>query len=69
MKVKELLEALADYDQEMEVQVRVTPVDDGDYVGSVNEFFGDYCDVTDERNILVEYGKLTIVADYDDEAD
>jgi hypothetical protein len=69
MKVGKLIFLLEDYDSEMEIQVRVSPATDGDYIGSVNEFFGDYCEVTDERNILVEYGKLTIVADYDDEVE
>ena len=68
MYLKELLRLLDGYDPEMEVQVRVAPATDGDYTGSVDEFFGEYCEVTDERNILVEYGKLTIVADYDDDA-
>jgi len=68
MYLKELLRLLDGYDPEMEVQVRVAPATDGDYIGSVDEFFGEYCEVTDERNILVEYGKLTIVADYDDDA-
>ena len=68
MYLKELLRLLDGYDPEMEVQVRVAPATDGDYIGSVDEFFGEYCEVTDERNIFVEYGKLTIVADYDDDA-
>ena len=65
MYLKELLELLDGYDPEMEVQVRVAPATDGDYIGSVNEFFGEICHITDERNILVEYGNLMIVADFD----
>jgi hypothetical protein len=65
MKVGKLIFLLEDYDSEMEVQVRVSPATDGDYSEAVDDFFGEYCEVTDERNILVEYGKLTIVADYE----
>lgn len=67
VKVKELADAIDGYDPEMEVAVRVSPAtDDGDYSESLDQFFGEYCEVTDERSVLVEYGKLVIVADYEE---
>jgi hypothetical protein len=67
VKVSELAAALDDYDQEMEVQVRIFA---GDLVEEddirVSEFEGEYCTV-DEKGILIEHGKLTIIGDWNPE--
>jgi hypothetical protein len=65
----ELKEALDGYDDTLEVQVRVSISDDADAADeasrtSLDEWSGEYCDVTDERSVLIEYAKLTIVADW-----
>jgi hypothetical protein len=57
MKLSEFMQHLAEYDQELEVVVRVStytddPIDDGDIL-----------EVRDERSVTVEYAKLTIIAD------
>ena len=58
MKLKEFLEHLEGRDPEMEVVVRVNGEEIED---------GDILDVVDERSIIVEYGKLTILADLPEE--
>jgi hypothetical protein len=68
VKVKELAAALDGYDPEMEVQIRINITDTSEDVVSesmtVDELDGEYCAVTDERSVLVEYGKLTIIGDW-----
>jgi len=57
MKLGDLKKLLEGWGNDVDVVVRVSsysndPIDDGDIL-----------EISDERSILVEYGKLTIVAD------
>jgi len=66
LKLKELLFHLDDFDDpEMEVQIRIwiSPETEEDEL-PLSDFIGEYCQITGEKDILVEYGKLTIVADW-----
>lgn len=53
----ELVKALNGWDDELEVVIRASSLDD-EPIGD-----GDYLEITDERSFLVEYGKLTIIGD------
>jgi hypothetical protein len=69
MKLKEFLEEVEGIDPEIEIQIRIAPVDQmRDYPQPLEEFFGDYCEVSEAGNILIEYGKLIIIGDYNDES-
>lgn len=70
MKLKELLEHLEGTDPEIEVVIRVAiPEPPEEYVDMSEADMcatdGDYLDITDERSITIEYGKLTIIGDKD----
>jgi len=60
---------LEGWDDSMELQIRINPaneqaLEDIAIEEPLEEFFGEYCDVTDERSVLVENGKLTIIGDW-----
>jgi hypothetical protein len=67
MKLRELKEHLEGLDPEMEVQIRIYTPDVEEDEMPLSEFIGEYCEVTDERNVSVEYGKLTIIGDWNPE--
>jgi hypothetical protein len=67
LTVRELLESISGYDPDMEVQVRIACSTDDATDELLAEWFGEYCEVTDERSVLVEYGKLTIIGDWEAE--
>ena len=65
MKVRELISELQESDTGMEVQIRVN-IDDPEFNDELDlsEWAGEYCNLTNEKSVLVEYGKLTLVADW-----
>ena len=59
MKLSELRELLADYDGTMQVAVQITLDPDETDPPEDGELFS----IVDERSVLVQYGKLIIIAD------
>jgi hypothetical protein len=62
VNIEQLLEELEGYDKTMEIVIRVNGNEVNDPVDSGDELY-----IHDDRSILVEYGKLVIIGDVDEE--
>lgn len=64
MTNKDLQEALAKYDPNMEVAVRLAIPDEPFEGTSAGELDGEYAFITDERNVVgIEFGRVVIIGD------
>jgi hypothetical protein len=63
VQLKDFLKAMEGLDPEMEVVVRISVDDELNGDVTVDDIVGEYAQVTDDRNVMVEYGRLVVVGD------
>lgn len=64
MKIKQLKELLDYWDDDTDVEIRIALEGEDTFGTNLEEFFGEYCQITDERSVLFENGRLVIVGDW-----